>query len=588
MTEHPITAAMLETHIGILGKTGSGKTVAAKGMAEGILDRGERICVVDPTGVWWGLRLKRDGVTPAYPVVIFGGRHGDVPIGKDSGARLAQIIGRDNVPAIIDTRTMTVNARTAFFTEFAQALMRENTDALHLFIDEAHVFAPKGKVASLQSAGMLNAANELVSGGRSMGLRITLISQRPAKLHNDSLSQVETLVAMRLVAPHDRRAVGEWMNEHDGVKTRASLVDNALPRLKRGEGFVWAPEFEIMDKYQFPMCETFDSSAAPKPGDKPRKPRAMSDAEIGSMRALLETVEPTGARAAGKAPAPAPDTSRLEAELARVRADRDAENAKAYQAGVRHGEHTMRTRMVEWLTTVQLDGVTTESQAKRQAHPGRDMKITIKADRPFTTGQSYEIANPPASIAVTTERTPGFLPTQEISARDMAKKYPPATPPKAAREPAVAGDADARILAVLQAGPLPWADVAILAGYAESGGGFRAARKRITESGAVHLVEGTNEVVLATMKGPRPALPGPDAVVAMWCAKLPSTPATLLRAAFEAGGSLTVTELAAATGYAATGGGFRTALKKLRTTGLVRQNLRAIEMNPAFWAGAQS
>jgi len=42
-------------HIAILGKTGSGKTTTAKGFAETLLDAGKRVCVIDPTGVWWGL-----------------------------------------------------------------------------------------------------------------------------------------------------------------------------------------------------------------------------------------------------------------------------------------------------------------------------------------------------------------------------------------------------------------------------------------------------------------------------------------------------------------------------------------------------
>ena len=51
-------------HIGILGRTGSGKTTTAKGFAESLIDAGRRICVIDPTGVWWGLRLLADGRTP--------------------------------------------------------------------------------------------------------------------------------------------------------------------------------------------------------------------------------------------------------------------------------------------------------------------------------------------------------------------------------------------------------------------------------------------------------------------------------------------------------------------------------------------
>jgi hypothetical protein len=88
----PIPDAALESHIAILGKTGSGKTVAAKGMVENVLDAGGRACAIDPTGVWHGLRSSASGKGAGYPVVIFGGPHGDVPLGPNHGEAIAEII----------------------------------------------------------------------------------------------------------------------------------------------------------------------------------------------------------------------------------------------------------------------------------------------------------------------------------------------------------------------------------------------------------------------------------------------------------------------------------------------------------------
>ena len=44
-----------------LGTAGSGKTYAAKGFVERLLEAGARVAVVDPLGVWWGLRANADG-----------------------------------------------------------------------------------------------------------------------------------------------------------------------------------------------------------------------------------------------------------------------------------------------------------------------------------------------------------------------------------------------------------------------------------------------------------------------------------------------------------------------------------------------
>ena len=73
-------------HMAILGKTGSGKTYAAKGLVERLIEAGRRVCVLDPTDAWWGLRSGTDGVRPGLPVVIFGGDHADVPITEHAGS----------------------------------------------------------------------------------------------------------------------------------------------------------------------------------------------------------------------------------------------------------------------------------------------------------------------------------------------------------------------------------------------------------------------------------------------------------------------------------------------------------------------
>jgi uncharacterized protein len=287
-------------HIAILGKTGSGKTTTAKGFAESLIDSGKRVCAIDPTGVWWGLRLKADGKTSSYPVVIFGGQHADVPIEDEtSGKRLAEIIAAGNFSCVVDTSLMMVGARTRFFAEFAESLFRANSRPLQLIIDEAHVFAPQGRVPDPQSGRMLHAANNLVSGGRARGLRIMLISQRPAKLHKDSLTQVETLIAMRLIAPQDRAAVEAWIGEWTDPKQGKEVI-SSLPSLSRGEGWVWAPELNLLTRMSFPLIHTFDSSQTPEDGEPIKAPADLSAIDITSIRESLAVELETGHEPKGK------------------------------------------------------------------------------------------------------------------------------------------------------------------------------------------------------------------------------------------------------------------------------------------------
>lgn len=259
---HPIPDKALAQHIAVLGKTGSGKSYAIRGVVEQLLDEEARCCVIDPTGTWWGLKSSATGKSGGYPVVIFGGTHADLPLGAAHGEALAEAIGTSSTPAILDTSQMKVGERTRFFADFADALVRKNKGPLHLVIDEAHLFAPQGKVNDPQSGAMLHAANNLVSLGRSRGLRIVLITQRPAKLHKDSLTQVETLVAMRLIAPQDRKAVEEWIKDNADQEKGREII-SSLATLKTGQAWVWAPELRVLERVQFPRIRTFDSSAAP-------------------------------------------------------------------------------------------------------------------------------------------------------------------------------------------------------------------------------------------------------------------------------------------------------------------------------------
>lgn len=312
---HPIPAAALAQHIAILGKTGSGKTYAAKGLVEGILNDGGRACVIDPTGAWHGLRSSATGKSGGFPVVIFGGSHADLPLGGAHGEALAEIIGTATTPAILDTSLMRVGERTRFFADFADALVRKNKGPLHLVIDEAHLFAPQGKVNDPQSGAMLHAANNLVSLGRSRGLRIILISQRPAKLHKDSLTQVETLIALRLIAPQDRRAVEDWIADNADEKQGKEII-SSLATLKTGEGWVWAPEIGILERVRFPKIKTFDSSQAPD-GSEGAGP-VLAPIDRDAIQKRLEVVA---------ADAVANDPARLKAEIAKLKREAAAKPA---------------------------------------------------------------------------------------------------------------------------------------------------------------------------------------------------------------------------------------------------------------------
>ncbi len=133
----PLSA--LHEHLAIVGTSGSGKTYAAKGLVERLMDRGGRVCVVDPLGVWWGLRAGADRISASgYPVVVFGGRHADVALEDTMGAALGRLVGTHPLACVVDVSDLGSSAaRRSFMTAFAEALYEANTEPLHLVLDEA-------------------------------------------------------------------------------------------------------------------------------------------------------------------------------------------------------------------------------------------------------------------------------------------------------------------------------------------------------------------------------------------------------------------------------------------------------------------
>lgn len=284
--KYPIPEAALQQHIAVLGKTGSGKTFAVKGIVEHLLEAGRHVGIVDPTDAWWGLRSSRDGKGPGFPILVLGGDHGDLPLPALGGAAVARLLVEQGVNLVASTKHLTVGERTRWFIDFAGTINRLNRTPLHLVIDEAHNFAPQGKVPDPDTGKMLHAMNTLASGGRSIGIRLAMLTQRPQKLHKDTLTSADTLIAMRVLAPHDRQAVEDWIKGCGDI-AQGKEVLNSLASLQRGEGWVWYPEGGFLQRMKFPMIRTFDSSASPTEGHALTAPKGAAEIDLTEIRAAM-------------------------------------------------------------------------------------------------------------------------------------------------------------------------------------------------------------------------------------------------------------------------------------------------------------
>lgn len=249
----------------ILAKRGAGKSYTAAVMAEEFSKNHIPFVVFDPIDVWWGLRIAANGKDKGLPIVVFGLEHADIPLTRDMGKQIAQAIVRENVSAVISTFGMPKVAQRQLIADFAEELLNINNTPRHIFIEEAHEFLPQRVFGAM---GKVFAAVEaLVVMGRNRGIGVTLINQRAATINKDVLTQLDTLLAFRNVAPQDRKALKEWV-EHHSAEGDFDRFMASLPSLPTGEGWIWSPEFMgIFEKIKIRKRETLHPDRE-KLGDK--------------------------------------------------------------------------------------------------------------------------------------------------------------------------------------------------------------------------------------------------------------------------------------------------------------------------------
>jgi hypothetical protein len=303
---------VFDQHIVLLGKTRAGKSTVLRGsIAEPLLEQGEPVTIVDPKGDWWGLKLAKDGRGPGFPVVIFGGEHADVPLDPRAGAHVGELLATGNRPALIDMGGWMPGERTRFWVDFASAMFRHVKGRRWLLVDEVHNFAPKGKVLDVDAGKALHWTNRLASEGLGKGIHMAFASQRPQKVHNDTLTSAETLIALKVIHKADRDAVWDWI-DGCGDKEVGKQLLASLAHLKRAEGWAWSPEAEFgPERIQFPMFGTYDSF----------RPQTVADTERLKGWAHVDLDDVRGKLAEFVEEAKANDPKALKAEIARLTAE---------------------------------------------------------------------------------------------------------------------------------------------------------------------------------------------------------------------------------------------------------------------------
>ena len=287
--KHPRSLALpadaITQTFGIVAVRGAGKSNTAVVMAEEMFKAKLPFVVIDPVGNWWGLRAAADGKSSGMSIPIFGGSHGDVPLERTGGVLVADLIVDERLSAVLDVSEFSESDKIRFLIDFAERLYRRNTEPLHLFLEEADDYCPQRPFRD--QARLVGAWERVVRRGRARGLGITMITQRTAVLNKNVLNMIDTLIALRTLAPQDLKAIEGWVQHHGQSKE----ILASLPTLKKGEAWIWSPSYlELCERVQIRARKTFDSSATPTMTK--RVSATLADIDLPSIRQrMASTIE---------------------------------------------------------------------------------------------------------------------------------------------------------------------------------------------------------------------------------------------------------------------------------------------------------
>jgi hypothetical protein len=536
MSKLPIPPQALAQHIIALGKTRSGKSSKMRVIVEHLLDHERPVCIIDPKGDWWGLKSSADGKRAGYPIVIFGGEHGDVPLNPHAGAAVAELIATGNRPALIDLGGWMVGERTRFFIEFASNFFKLTRGARFLVIDEVHNFAPQGRIMDPDSGKMLHWANRLASEGSGKGITLIAASQRPQKVHKDFVTSCETLIACRVVHKLDRDAIKDWI---DGCADPATgrQVLTELAGMAREEAWVWSPEINFgPERMRWPMFTTYDSFK-PQAADV-RKLKGWAEVDLedvsGKLTAAIKEAEANDPKLLRA------QIAELQRELGKRRGNEPAPDlrkplkeaeARGYERGVEAGAAAVRSAVAAAL----------------------DLRRTLKV-APLQLPAAPVAPN--VAKGVTREARIAAVHSGNGAGEKLTK-------------------AERLILTALAQYPdgRTKVQVAVLTRYAHGGGGFANALSALRSRGFLEGDAGRLTITAPGLDalGPFEPLPRGRELLGHWVGQLSKAERAALEALVAAyPGSLTKEEVAAQAGYEARGGGFANALSRLRTLELIR------------------
>lgn len=545
----------------LLGTKGAGKTYAAKGIAEQLLDHDIPIVVFDPIGRWRFMKIAgEDSKRPrGYKIVVAGGEQPDLPLTAQSAQAIVRAAIRENIPLVLDLydRKLSKADWRRIVQSCFRTLLYENKGIRHVFLEETAEFAPQ----KIQDGETYAEVEKLVRMGGNALLGITLINQRAQEVNKAVLDLCDNLVLMKQRGSHAIDALEKWIDKLD--PDSAKMIARAMPRMTAGEAWVFTGSADASTHVHTDPIRSFHpdrtkpqltaAAAAARSADPAEFVTKLSgeldqllkEAEANDPKRLRARIADLERQATKGAPAPAPGKAASREEL-------KAAEDRGYRRGADQERKTIVAALHRW-----------QKSLKGQIHQALELALREIA-------LPDELGKDPGNYPVTSRKEPA-------SAAPPAPRATPALrssgngdmPPELAGLGKRVLDALAW-LAAKGIEPAPRATVAAVAHVKPSGGYYARVVGNLKTSGYVEYPGDGTIALTDSGRSYADAGDGSGEVHEQWLEILTGLERKLIEVLIERHGeSLTREQLAQAAAVDEAGGYFSRVVGHLKTLGAI-------------------
>lgn len=236
----------------ITGKSGSGKSNTAGKIAEEILNASYPLMVIDTEGEYYGLKEE-------YELLHVGAdEECDLQVGAEHAEKIAELALEQNVPIILDVsgyiETQEVNQLVHNTCKAMFNKEKKLKKPFPILVEEAHEWIPQQGTRG-ENGEVTKMLIRIGKRGRKRGLGLAALSQRPASVDKDFITQTDYKIWHQLDWDADLKVVKDVLGK--------DLVDT-VKDLDTGEAILQSDFVEDSPRQvRVQKKKTFDAGATP-------------------------------------------------------------------------------------------------------------------------------------------------------------------------------------------------------------------------------------------------------------------------------------------------------------------------------------